>query len=95
MLHRIYVIRHAETIDFAQNFLGDIPTPTGNHADVQLSAVGIEQARQTAERLAEENMPIDLVYSSPSYQCLETLRPIVTFPDGRVKHYVRVESGLR
>jgi broad specificity phosphatase PhoE len=94
MLHRIYLIRHGETADVAPSHKGPISAPTGNHADVYLSAIGIQQAEFTADRLALENLPIDVVYSSPHYHCLETLRPIVTDKDGKIVHEVRVENGL-
>jgi hypothetical protein len=96
MLHRIYVIRHGETVDFAQNFKGEIPSPTGNPADVELTKIGIEQSQQTVRELAAQtNFPVDVVYSSPAYQCLETLRPFVINADGKITHMVRVENGLR
>ncbi|KAF2274669.1 phosphoglycerate mutase-like protein [Westerdykella ornata] len=94
MLHRIYLVCHGETVDQTDDEQ-DAYYPTENPADVPLSKTGVEQAKQTADRLAMENLPIDLVYSSPSYQCLETLLPIVTTPDGRPKFTVRVEPGLR
>jgi transcription factor C subunit 7 len=94
MLHRIYVIRHGETADIAQDEKGTGIDPTGNFADIVLSETGREQAKQTAKRLALENLPIDVVYSAPSYQCLETLRPFVTDAKGATVHQVRVENGL-
>jgi hypothetical protein len=54
-----------------------------------LSAGGFVQAQETAKALAYENLPIDLIYSGPHWQCLETLRPIVA------NQKVRVEAGLR
>lgn len=95
MLHRIYLLCHGETVEQTDEELRDEYYPTGNPADITLSKTGTEQAKQTADRLAIENLPIDLVYCSPSYQCLETLRPIVTTPDGKPKYMVRVETGLR
>lgn len=68
--------------------------PTGNRADQVLSQVGIEQSNETAARLAQMKHPIDVVYCSPHYHCLETLRPIVMDGD-KVKYKVRVELGLR
>ena len=94
MLYRIYLLRHGETADVSPIPSESIYAPTGNHADVYLSSIGVQQSKFTAARLSLENLPIDVVYSSPHYHCLESLRPIVTDKEGKVVKEVRVENGL-
>jgi broad specificity phosphatase PhoE len=65
MLQRIYLLGHGETADVSLTGEGPIVAPTGNHADVYLSALGRQQAIRTAKRLQLENLDIDVVYSSP------------------------------
>jgi transcription factor C subunit 7 len=52
-------------------------TPTGLPADVTLTAHGVEQAHELADHLAQLQPPIDRVYSSPYYRCLQTIEPFV------------------
>ena len=71
------------TGDYKANF----PTPTGIAADPALTAHGVDQARQLAAHLARRDgdgrggrpvpVPIERIYSSPYYRCLETIRPFV------------------
>lgn len=107
MLHRIFIVRHAETADDGNEDLiwagkGGLQhgpmqqedAPTNNFADKKLSIRGEQQAIETRAALAdlttEPNLPITVVYSSPSYQCLRTLESIV----GN-NYEVRVENGFR
>ncbi|OAQ84552.1 phosphoglycerate mutase family protein [Purpureocillium lilacinum] len=81
-LEKIYVTRHG----FRSNWLVDpatgayyayIPSPTGIPADPTLTSHGVKQSRELARHLMTLNPPIDAVYSSPFYRCLETLKPFV------------------
>ncbi|KAK3379579.1 histidine phosphatase superfamily [Lasiosphaeria ovina] len=82
MLEVIYVTRHG----FRSNWLVDpasgtytaaIRSPTGGPADPALTAHGVDQARELAGRLATADPPIQRVYSSLYYRCLQTVEPFV------------------
>lgn len=52
-------------------------SPTGKPADPALTAHGVEQARELGERLLTVDPPIERVYSSLYYRCLQTVEPFV------------------
>ncbi|KAL1898001.1 C6 zinc cluster transcription factor-like protein [Sporothrix stenoceras] len=75
--------------------------PTGNAADPALSDYGIIQSRELAAHLTKNTgsaMPVERMYCSPYYRCLETVQPLVntmTEADGgKTKEVVRCEPGL-
>ncbi|KJZ78942.1 hypothetical protein HIM_01715 [Hirsutella minnesotensis 3608] len=79
-LEKIYVIRHG----FRSNWLVDpatgtysayIPSPTGIPADPALTSHGVSQAKELGQHLMTLDPPIEAVYSSPFYRCLQTLGP--------------------
>ncbi|KAK5664024.1 hypothetical protein OQA88_238 [Cercophora sp. LCS_1] len=81
-LEVIYVTRHG----FRSNWLVDpsngsysavIRSPTGGAADPALTAHGVDQARELGEWLVSANPPIERVYSSLYYRCLQTVEPFV------------------
>ncbi|KAK3692940.1 histidine phosphatase superfamily [Podospora appendiculata] len=81
-LEVIYVTRHG----FRSNWLVDhtngnysamLRSPTGIAADPALTAHGVEQARELGDRLLAADPPIERVYSSPYYRCLQTVEPFV------------------
>ncbi|KAK0711119.1 histidine phosphatase superfamily [Lasiosphaeris hirsuta] len=81
-LEVIYVTRHG----FRSNWLVDpasgsytamLRSPTGGAADPALTAHGVEQAKELGERLLTVDPPIERVYSSPYYRCLQTVEPFV------------------
>lgn len=53
------------------------PTPTGIANDPTLAAYGVKQSEQLAKHLLSVAPPVDLIYSSPWYRCLQTLQPFV------------------
>lgn len=53
-------------------------SPTGIPADPPLTAHGVDQANELAAHLMTFEPPIDAVYSSPYYRCLQTISPFVT-----------------
>ena len=63
---RLYLIRHGATI----NNLARPPRLQGRRHDIELSAEGRQQARQTARLLA--SLPLDAVYSSPLLRARQT-----------------------
>ncbi|OHE92011.1 phosphoglycerate mutase [Colletotrichum orchidophilum] len=81
-LEVIYITRHG----FRSNWLVDpstgsytasIPSPTGIPADPELTAHGVDQAKELGAHLLTVEPPIDAVYSSPYYRCLQTITPFV------------------
>ncbi|KAK0753393.1 histidine phosphatase superfamily [Schizothecium vesticola] len=107
-LEVIYVTRHG----FRSNWLVDpsngtytsmLRSPTGKPADPALTAHGVEQARELGERLMTVDPPIERVYSSLYYRCLQTVEPFVrkatataiaTASEGRSLPPVRGETGI-
>ncbi|KAK0618702.1 Transcription factor tau 55 kDa subunit [Lasiodiplodia hormozganensis] len=105
VLETIYVVRHG----FRMNWVVDpntgeyksttlSSTPTGIPSDPALASYGEQQAAQLADKLLSLDPPIDVVYSSPFYRCLQTLKPAserLFAPDGRLSgQKIRVENGL-
>ncbi|KAK7923275.1 Transcription factor tau 55 kDa subunit, partial [Apiospora marii] len=54
-----------------------IRSPTGLPTDPPLTAHGVDQANDLARHLLQVDPPIDQVYSSPYYRCLQTISPFV------------------
>ncbi len=78
---RLYLVRHAQSLSNTGE--ADIST------DPPLTAVGWEQARRLAQRLARQG--IDLIYSSPQRRALQTAQAIAE----ATGLSVMVEDGLR
>ncbi|KAK3494575.1 PGAM-domain-containing protein [Neurospora hispaniola] len=81
-LEVIYVTRHG----FRSNWLVDhtngsysstLRSPTGIAADPALTAHGVDQAKELGQRLVAVDPPIERVYSSLYYRCLQTVEPFV------------------
>ncbi|CAK7218436.1 C6 zinc cluster transcription factor-like protein [Sporothrix eucalyptigena] len=87
-LQAIYIVRHG----FRSNWAGDPTTgdgkplprlPTGSVADPALSPHGLNQARELAAHLTTAStggdalLPVERIYCSPYYRCLETVQPLV------------------
>lgn len=77
------------------DYKSQIPTPTGIPSDPVLAGYGVQQSKQLGEHLMAIEPPVDLIYSSPFYRCLQTLLP---FADARAerdgKVTVNIENGL-
>ncbi|UNI14347.1 C6 zinc cluster transcription factor-like protein [Purpureocillium takamizusanense] len=95
-LEKIYVTRHG----FRSNWLVDpatgayhayLPSPTGIPADPTLTSHGVKQSRELAKHLMTLDPPIDAVYSSPFYRCLETLKPFVDLAADEARRYAESE----
>lgn len=71
-------------------------TPTGIPTDPPLTAKGVEQSRELAEYLAQVDPPIDRIYSSPFYRCLQTLKPFSDsyFNEAKARGKIRVDRGI-
>ncbi|EGO57666.1 hypothetical protein NEUTE1DRAFT_81429 [Neurospora tetrasperma FGSC 2508] len=81
-LEVIFVTRHG----FRSNWLVDhtngsysstLRSPTGIAADPALTAHGVDQAKELGQRLVAVDPPIERVYSSLYYRCLQTVEPFV------------------
>jgi Fructose-2,6-bisphosphatase len=94
----IYQFRSNWLVDPANgNYSNYLRSPTGLPADPELTAHGVDQAKELAVRLMEVDPPIERVYSSLYYRCLQTIEPFVrkaqaASPDKPLK--VRGETGL-
>lgn len=52
-------------------------SPTGIAADPALTAHGVDQAKELAAHLTTVNPPVEKIFSSPYYRCLQTVQPFV------------------
>ncbi|KAI2782831.1 phosphoglycerate mutase-like protein [Daldinia loculata] len=81
-LEVIYVTRHGFRSPWAVdpstgNYTASIRSPTGLPTDPALASHGIEQANELAEYLLGLDPPIEQVYSSPYYRCMQTIQPFI------------------
>lgn len=102
MIEVIYIVRHA----FRSNWAVDpqtgtytalmVKTPTGIPTDPPLTSKGVQQSKELAEHLCKIQPPIERIYSSPFYRCLQTLQPTTArlFAEGKVKGKIRVDRGI-
>lgn len=101
-LEVIYVTRHG----FRSNWLVDhtngsysstLRSPTGIAADPALTAHGVDQAKELGQRLIAADPPIERVYSSLYYRCLQTVEPFVRTTSSSASSSVRedAEKGTR
>ncbi|KAI0549457.1 RNA polymerase III transcription initiation factor complex component [Xylaria curta] len=111
-LEVIYVVRHGFRSSWSVDHVTGTYTPylrspTGLPTDPALTSHGIEQADELAGHLSGLHPPIDQVYSSPYYRCLQTISPFVSQNNAalsgsspsedntaRPRLDIRVESGL-
>ncbi|KAI9890284.1 MAG: hypothetical protein M1814_004319 [Vezdaea aestivalis] len=98
----IYIARHGFRCSFTVNSQTKVyesltDSPTHIPGDVPLTSHGEHQARELGWHLTTLSPPIDVLYSSPYYRCLQTLSPGVheleKQRDGK-KVEVRGEAGL-
>ncbi|THZ81922.1 phosphoglycerate mutase-like protein [Aureobasidium pullulans] len=79
-------------------YTSNLPTPTGIASDPALAAHGVNQSKELAEHIATLDPPVDVIYSSPFYRCLQTLKPTVEKLNGSrsedKKLQVHVENGV-
>merc|ERR1711939_357212 len=82
-LEVIYVTRHG----FRSNWVVDpktgeystsVPSPTGIASDPELAGYGVAQSKELASHLLTVSPPIERIYSSPFYRCIQTITPTVT-----------------
>lgn len=80
------------TGEYNSSILSETQIPT----DPPLAAYGVQQSKELAEHLCNLNPPIDVIYSSPFYRCLQTLKPTTErlFKEGKAGGKIRIERGL-
>ncbi|KAK2011453.1 phosphoglycerate mutase [Colletotrichum eremochloae] len=66
------------------SYTASIPSPTGIPADPELTAHGVDQAKELGAHLMTVEPPIEAVYSSPYYRCLQTITPFVALKQERL-----------
>ncbi|EEU46518.1 uncharacterized protein NECHADRAFT_79200 [Fusarium vanettenii 77-13-4] len=81
-LEVIYVTRHGFRSGWSVDpltgvYSAFIRSPTGIPADPPLTSHGVSQAKEMGQHLMTLDPPIDVVYSSPYYRCLQTINPFV------------------
>lgn len=64
-------------VDASGNYSSYLKSPTGIATDPALTSHGVEQAHELAAHLMTLDPPVDRVYSSPYYRCLQTVEPFV------------------
>ncbi|KAL7937657.1 histidine phosphatase superfamily [Trichoderma chlorosporum] len=90
-LETIYVVRHgfrsSWSVDHTTGvYSASIPSPTGIAVDPALTAHGVDQSRQLAQHLMTVDPPVEVVYSSPYYRCLQTITPFVELQQEKHSH---------
>jgi transcription factor C subunit 7 len=73
-----------------------VKTPTGIPTDPPLTSKGVEQSKELAKYLCSIEPPIERIYSSPFYRCLQTLKPTTDklFGEGKAKRRIRIDRGV-
>lgn len=56
-------------------------SPTGIASDPALTSHGVDQANQLAAHLIKLEPPVERIFSSPYYRCLQTIQPFVQLLD--------------
>jgi transcription factor C subunit 7 len=71
-------------------------TPTGIPTDPPLTSKGVDQSKELAEFLSKIEPPVERIYSSPFYRCLQTLKPFSDklFEEGKAKGRIRIDRGI-
>ncbi|KAL7946218.1 histidine phosphatase superfamily [Trichoderma barbatum] len=90
-LETIYVVRHgfrsSWSVDHTTGvYSASIPSPTGIAVDPALTAHGVDQSRQLGQHLMTVDPPVEAVYSSPYYRCLQTIAPFVELQQQKHSH---------
>lgn len=96
-------------LQFRSNWLVDpssgeyhshLRSPTGIAADPALTSHGVDQAKELGAHLVKVQPPVDRIFSSPYYRCLQTVQPFVERvqasggPDAAAKSAILGETGL-
>jgi transcription factor C subunit 7 len=73
-----------------------VKTPTGIPTDPPLTSKGVDQSKELAQYLAKIDPPVERIYSSPFYRCLQTLKPFTDalFKEGKAVGKIRIDRGV-
>lgn len=73
-----------------------VKSPTGIPTDPPLTSKGVQQSKELAEHLSSIEPPVDVIYSSPFYRCLQTLKPFTDrhFGDSKSSGKIRIDRGI-
>lgn len=64
-------------------------------ADPALASYGVQQAQQLGKHLSQVHPPVDLIYSSPFYRCIQTLQPFTETQKSSGKNAtIHVDRGV-
>ncbi|KAL9043234.1 MAG: hypothetical protein Q9180_000016 [Flavoplaca navasiana] len=93
----IYVTRHAFRVSYTLDtttgeYHTNSPSPTNIPSDPPLAAYGVQQSHELAKALPQLHPPVDYLYSSPFYRCLQTLQPAIETLRPGIK--VRADNGI-
>ncbi|KAK4631649.1 Transcription factor tau subunit [Fulvia fulva] len=102
VLEVIYVVRHGYRSNWhvdpsTGHYNSNVPSPTGIVADPALASYGVKQAEELGKHLETVDPTVDLIYSSPFYRCIHTLKPFVSAKaerEGKDTIKVYVEPGV-
>ncbi|RYN69331.1 hypothetical protein AA0117_g10842 [Alternaria alternata] len=102
MIEVIYIVRHAFRANWSVDPQTGIytasmaRTPTGIPTDPPLTSKGVDQSKELAEFLSKIEPPVERIYSSPFYRCLQTLKPFSDklFEEGKAKGRIRIDRGI-
>ncbi|EFQ28445.1 phosphoglycerate mutase [Colletotrichum graminicola M1.001] len=75
------------------SYTASIPSPTGIPADPELTAHGVDQAKELGAHLLTVDPSIEAVYSSPYYRCLQTITPFVALKQERLNRLAGQDVG--
>jgi transcription factor C subunit 7 len=73
-----------------------VKSPTGIPTDPPLTSKGVQQSTELANYLSSIEPPVDVIYSSPFYRCLQTLKPFTDryFSNGKATGKIRIDRGV-
>ncbi|KAI8222846.1 hypothetical protein K4K61_007476 [Colletotrichum sp. SAR11_59] len=99
-LEVIYITRHGFRSNWlvdpsTGNYTASIPSPTGIPSDPALTAHGVDQAKELGAHLLTVEPPIDAVYSSPYYRCLQTITPFVSLKEDEINQGAQKDVGAK
>jgi transcription factor C subunit 7 len=73
-------------VDASGNYSSYLKSPTGIATDPALTSHGVEQAHELAAHLVNLDPPVERVFSSPYYRCLQTVEPFVSLWAKSARH---------
>ncbi|KAF5677892.1 transcription initiation factor [Fusarium heterosporum] len=97
-LEVIYVTRHGFRSGWSVDpltgvYSASIRSPTGIPADPALTSHGVSQAKEMGKHLMTLDPPIDAVYSSPYYRCLQTITPFVELKQQQLNNELNIQGS--